>query len=347
MYTDVNLDKIPLVTPTGNVVFSSITNDSNIFYLLEELKIENCSKVYKYDDNFNYISETLLCYRYNNLYFNNSECIFYGTIKGDNLNIYKLDIYYELIGTIKLNPNTKYFGEILGISFNCCYDTIVVTYRNFILDYNKSGEVVNIISTRTSKFIYCLEIAPLRCIIEKRQSDQIFIISSDCGCINININERENPRSQTYSLSFKNKKIKFFTLFNDGNKSYVRRFAICLSDLPLCPYMCNLGDNSVCKDRYPACTCVVCKNDNTPCNNKCNLKNDDIEKSIANIENSISKILNSESLKIQKVLDEVCSVDDILMVNDSVLRTIKAIKELEEVLVKKLKVNRCDDYFDL
>lgn len=66
----------------------------------------------------------------------------------------------------------------------------------------------------------------------------------------------------------------------------------------------------------------------------CNKK---VIQSIANVENSLANILQSESNKIQKAIDDNVEIDKLLEVNHSVYETIENVTQLENILLTKLK----------
>ncbi len=79
--------------------------------------------------------------------------------------------------------------------------------------------------------------------------------------------------------------------------------------------------------------CGGCEGCNITCGN-CS----DIMDSIAHIENAMASILNAEGEKIQTVVKHAASVEQILQVNNTVARTIAELADLEQTLVKKLKL---------
>lgn len=68
----------------------------------------------------------------------------------------------------------------------------------------------------------------------------------------------------------------------------------------------------------------------------------DLIESVALQETGISHILNAEGEKIQKVLTLTKNSDEIIRVNDSVKRVIRAVENLEIILQKKLSVVECE-----
>jgi hypothetical protein len=75
------------------------------------------------------------------------------------------------------------------------------------------------------------------------------------------------------------------------------------------------------------------------CNNNCCPKDCSCEiiESIACIEKSIAKILNSESLKIKSAIDKADDINDLICINSSVKDIIYYVTILEFILSEKLK----------
>jgi len=92
------------------------------------------------------------------------------------------------------------------------------------------------------------------------------------------------------------------------------------------------------KKRKPCCaSCGCCKDkcgkeECCPAQSVCKL----IE-SVALQEAGLAHILNAEGEKLQKAVRLACTVDDLLCVNKSVVKTINSVTQLEQVLLAKLQ----------
>ncbi len=92
-----------------------------------------------------------------------------------------------------------------------------------------------------------------------------------------------------------------------------------------------------CRNRCCGCSgCFCCNRRGVTTKSSC----DQILESIACMENSLSKILSSESEKLQKILQISNDPDEILAVNESINTTIINIMHLEQVLYNKLQITK-------
>lgn len=215
---------------------------------------------------------------------------------------------------------------ITGISYNCCSDTLAVSFENTIVDVKKQNETSNIIFyARNGLITGVLSLSPgIIVTIERNQKQYIEIYShggeeTDCYCLGDHLSVRNlifDP-CQPYCVS---PKIEAFVL------KKIHYPFLCDLDIPFCTigFMPNRCNFEICKE----CCCEKSCKKKDPCA--------EIMESIAHVETALSHILNAEGEKLQKIISETDDIETILYVNREVNKTIINVTHLEQVLYSKL-----------
>ncbi len=254
--------------------------------------------------------------------------------------VFKLDCNMNEIDCIHIRE-VQAESVITGISYNCCNDTLMVSFTDTIIQVDKQCETCETIFSIENGWITAvLNLSPEIIITVTRDQKQYIEIHSHCGektacfCLDDKFTVKNlifNP-CQPHCMC---PQIEAFIL-----KNYCYPF-LCELQIPFealgfIPDRCNFEICGECCCEQP------CKKDDL-----CT----DIMESIAHIEAAISHILNAEGEKLQKIIAETDDIETILRVNREVNKTIIDATHLEHVLYAKLAalsdIDLCENSCDL
>lgn len=244
------------------------------------------------------------------------------------------------IDCIRLHGVERY-GAITGVSYNCCKNTLLVSFLCTVVEVGKCSEETKVIyTTREYWIIGVLSICPCMVLTVFRCNRCYIIIINPCGekigcfCVDgpsFPANLIFNPCASDCHKS----PIWAFVL-KKNCYPYLCSTDIRYEDLGFMPYCCN----------YEICEACCCDQEHHPSQDPCK----DIMESIALMETALSHILNAEGEKIQKVLAVTDDIDKIMCVNREVNKTIINATHLEHTLYAKLSAlpecGLCDDFCD-
>lgn len=284
----------------------------------------NCT-IIKLDRCYN-ISEKFYTKReYDCICYDWCEHIFWASSKNCFGKLFKLDCKMNEIDCIHL-CNIGCLGSITAISYNCCSNTLMLSFTCAIAEVNKNHKEIKVLYSNKRKWIMSiLSLCPG--IISVVLKDGKYYIEIYDECFNI-IKCYEVP----------DKIIIKSLVFNPCSFSCKAPYIYGLVLKRSCrPSICSCKTSKESLGFEPCrCNYNIC-NDCTGCN-PCDSTNacTDIMESIALVETALSHILNAEGEKIQKVLSMTDNIDKILCVNREVNKTIVNATHLEHILYAKL-----------
>ena len=245
------------------------------------------------------------------------------------------------IDCIPITGYQDHIGDITGISYDCCTNSLMISFGNCVVKTNKeNGHSILLYKSNYMQITSVLSLCPNLVISGVNNSDQyVYVLDTD-GTV-------ENSYPVSYENQIKNilfnpcvenddeTYLDFFAL-KKGCYPYIFRHHLLLNYLPFQPDQCN----------FNICDECCCTPDCTPdeCGDPCAL----ILESIALVEAGIAHILNCEGEKLQKVLSESSDINAILAVNKEINNTISNVSQLEYLLYLKLNAlvesGICDDF---
>lgn len=312
---DIN-KKINNFTFNGTYYYFTVKSSKEI--IKTNFNIKKCYKTCREYD--------CICYDYK------ENCFWASSLNCSNI-IFKLNCNMSEVDCIKINSYKTKCNVITGISYNCCKDSLLISFINCIFEIKKSNRAILKYNSKHMPISNILSICPclmITCIKNRKQHIFLFdncdkIIYSCIADCNMQIkNIIFNP-----CLTQINQPIIECLMLKNGCKPYMYIKQLYLNKLCFQPCRCNYN---ICKDD---CINPISNNEDA-CNNILN--------SIALIEASLSHILNSEGEKLQKILKSTNNIEEILCVNKEVNKSIINITQLEHVLYSKLIsiVDYCD-----
>ncbi|MEG0297799.1 MAG: hypothetical protein RR620_13845 [Clostridium sp.] len=287
--------------------------------------MESDCTIIKYNCKFKKVGSIQTSRKYNRLCYDYKSCCFWATSEACVAKIFKLDLCFQEIDYIEVINSLNLGNKPVGISFNCCSNSIVIAYPGGIVEVDKVTE--KFVVKYASKGLCLTGILSLcpgymvNMIKENKQYIYVFDdnykkikdypIKGDYVVKDIIFNPCEGDCGNLVFYSFIIKKKCY---------EYVAKTILNECDLGFTLCECNF---EVCK-RNPDIDCEV---KDPVC---------DIMESIALEQTALSHILNAEGEKIQKVIAVSDDLNKILEVNREVNKTIIHVTHLEQVLYQKL-----------
>ena len=281
-------------------------------------------EIIKTDSSFNIIECICTSREYDCICFNSADKCFLASCAGQFNVIYKLNSNMTEIDCISFE-DFKAEGCITGVSFNCCRNSIIVSYNTCIVEVNKCFGSVTVLYRASGMCINgVLSLCPVYIVIAvKNCQSHIYILDENGKVID----------SCCADCRFMLNDIIFDPCQTECGKIIIDFFAV---DKDKCPNLCR-WILPVCELNITICPCNFAF-DKKHCNDNCGGGDvcADILESIALVEASLAHILNAEGEKLQKVLSITDDLDEILCVNREINRTIINATHLEHTLYAKL-----------
>ncbi|MFV0314312.1 MAG: hypothetical protein ACK5I7_04320 [Anaerotignum sp.] len=258
-------------------------------------------------------------------YDQTSQC-FWATSKKQNNVVFKLNSNMCEIDYTQIIGYQDYLGDIVGVSYNCYTDGLVVSYANCILQCNKENGLSTLLyKSNYMQITSVMSLSPNVIFSGVRNNEQCIYVLDANG--NITLSQSMNYENHIQNIVFNpcvdnddNTYLDFFVL-KKGYYPYIFRCNVFLDALPAQPYECNFN---ICNE----CCCSA---------NECNADSRaSILESIAQVEAQIAHILNCEAEKMQKIISESSDLNVILVANREVNKTIANVSQLEYLLYLKL-----------
>ena len=287
--------------------YLAIAFDGCFYYLTMPKDIN----IYKFDRKFRPKGEIKGNKPFNGLCYDSSEDCFWATESTRHNIIYKLNNKLQEIDCIDFENTRCDYRQMLGISFDCVKNVLVVAFNNAICEISKTGEVLLIKSC--PHILNAAFIAPY-----------LVVVTSD-------------NKKQCISYYKGNELVKTEII-----PSVYRIRAIVYN-----PCILSLVILATKHCRYPRVICCPLELEtdcchNILCNKKCKPDSHgdkcNIIESVAKMETALSHILNAEGEKLQKAVKIAENVGELLEMNSSVHKTLMLATQLEHVLYAKLQV---------
>ena len=303
-------DKWPCYTlPTlNNKPYLAIAFDGCFYYLI----MPNDKSIYRFDIKFTSRGEFDGNRFFKGLCYDSLEECFWATAVNIHNKIFKLNRKLQEIDCITFENSRRDYRQMLGISFDCARNVLLVAFKDEIFEITKKGEAKQVIRNLCPYVLNVVSIAPYLAVA-------------------INDGERQNI------LYYKGDK-----LINTDSIPLEYRIRDIVYN-PCKPALMLLATKH-CKYPRVLCHSLRLKTDcchKTLCEKKC--KPDPPEdkcsiiKSVAMVEAALSHILNAEGEKLQRAVEIADSVGELLEVNQSIHKTLMLASQLEHILLAKLQ----------
>ncbi len=301
--------------------YNSCAFDGCFYYFT----IQCSSEIIKTNCSF-YINECFnTCREYDCISYDQTDHCFWATTKKHSNAVFKLNCNMCEIDCIPIHGYDNCAGDIMGISYNCCTNKLIIAFPNCILETNKqTGLSVLFYKSNEFQITSILSLCPGLIISILFNNDQYVLILDGEGTVRA---------STPFSYELRIKSILFnpcmennnnfyldFFVLKKGCYPYIYRYRLLLNQLPFQLCQCNfLICNECCCEEEHCCD---------PCAS--------ILHSIAQVESGIAKILDCEGKKLQKIIEESADIEVILGANKEVNKTICNASQLEYLLYLKL-----------
>ncbi len=264
---------------------------------------------------------TCLCY-------DSKECCFWASAKGWYNRIFKLDCQMREIDCLILAPCLEARGEIMGLSYCCCENSLLIGFAAWVVERKKNSEICLPRFRVEQGFLTgVLCISPGFLVTSIRGDAQYLDCVDACGKVQSSYCMEDGIviSSMVYQPSANCYEMATLGCLAIKKGIYPYLYELPLSDFELGFTPCN------CNTLSCGCCC-----DEQPCHPKqaCH----DVLESIALVEAALAHILNAEGEKLQKVLAESDDLDQIMYVNKEINRTIVSATHLEHLLYDKLSI---------
>lgn len=297
---------------------NSITCDESNYYCTSLCKYE----IIKLDKELNILNKYHTCRKYTCICYDYTEKCFWTSTKEYSNRVYKLDIYMNEVDCIVFSYK-KATGVITGISYECCNNSLVISYTGSILKLSKKS--------RRTKELYKSDNCPILGVLSI--NGWLLVTAFCCNRYKIIVLDNQCREEVEYLIDKSEKIVNllYCPCINDNCKTSVKGL-ILKNNCCFCLCCCCIDTS---KFRCPYC-CDDCECSNNNYNN--------LIESVALVETSLAHILNAEGEKLQKVIKESDDIDLLLCVNREVNKTIINATFLEQVLYHKLvQTNSCCD----
>lgn len=271
-------------------------------------------------EDFCLVGKIPTCRVYDCLCFDVESCCFWATVAGSARRLFQLDTRLREIGCRSLHHQME--GRITGLSYLSCDDNLLVAYPTALGIYEKSTEIFHPLPSVSGLVTAICAICPGYLVVSRRGKEQTLHIYFDNG---------EKISETTLSLEAAVQGICYnpchcatprldILLRERCCYSKITSLPLSIHDLGFQPCICNHKICQHCCDAPPSCTPI-----------------DDVLESIALVEAALSHILNAQGEELQKVVAECDNIEEMLVVNQEINKTITKVTHLEQVLYNKLE----------
>ncbi|MEG1583726.1 MAG: hypothetical protein RR131_06070 [Anaerovorax sp.] len=290
----------------------------------------NCCKILKYNRQFEPDGYFDTKRAYTCVCYDEGENCFWAA-DGCRGTLYKLDCHFQEIACMDIHDCDDYGAVVVGISYDCADDTLVVAFANTLVKIQKDQKKIIGVIKKSCKEWYTgiLSIAPYLLTIDTCSSSQRICLCTWEGAV---IKEFSAPQGFVIETII-------FSPWHHHEEESPYSFVLLGTKHGCWAYFlegilsCELFENGIHACNFELCN-KRCKPDPEP---SCHC--DDMIESIALMEASLAHILNAEGEKIQKILEiaeNAEDIDAILEVNKSVQQTLVNVTHLEIILYDKL-----------
>lgn len=313
---------IPITIGCGDGI-NHITFDGCAYFCT----IRNQCEIIKLDDCFRYQERFDTCRDYDCICYDWCEHCFWASSSSCYDKIFKLDCEMCEINCLKLR-DLDVHGAITGLSYQCCNNTLLVSFFSGVVEVDKCSETtISRYTPRRGCVMGVLSLCPgMVVIVLRNEKYEIEVLDA----------EGEKQKSVYLPGKIRVKSLMFSPcdcgppliqalVLKNCSYPYLYSYPVNFNDWGFAPCRCNYKICRACcpeKPCHPENACV------------------DLIESIALIEAALSHILNAEGEKIQKALEETHDIEKLICVNREVNKTIINVTHLEHVLYAKLSALR-------
>ncbi|MFI3230800.1 MAG: hypothetical protein R3Y29_04525 [bacterium] len=324
--------------------------DGSFYYFISN----NSNKIIQANSNLDVINIFTYEHIITSICYDSSDKCFWGAVKDFNNKLIAfnfVDNSFNLLNTLTLNPNLDTLNSscISSIRFNCSNNTLVVVYKQHILEIHKNGlDYKKIYYTSNGSIIDVLTISPNYLVLvdttdlysshQNKIYQKVYALDQNGKIFDyLDISDHIYVKSMVFNPCYTDVLGVFidYLIDDSNNLQYLCSKNIIFSNFEYTSYECNyeVCDNNYDTSRpHPRPPKPEPPTPKPPKPEAC----DDILESIALVEASIACVLNTESLKLKKVLEHSDDLDLILKTNKQINRTIISLTNLEQLLYNKL-----------
>lgn len=268
---------------------------------------------------------------YNCLCYDTKECCFWASAKGWYNRIFKLDCQMREIDCLTLAPCLEARGEIMGLSYCCCENSLMIAFAASVMERKKNSEVCQLRYQVEQGFLTGVLCISPGLLVTTIRGDAQYLDSVDAsGEVKSSYCMEDGIVVQSMVYQPSGHLHEMATLgclaMKRGTYPYLYEFPLSSFALGFAPCSCNaLLDGS---------HCCCCEGGACHPERACS----DVMESIALMEAALAHILNAEGEKLQKVLAESDNLEEIMCVNKEINRTIVNATHLEHLLYEKLSI---------
>lgn len=211
-----------------------------------------------------------------------------------------------------------HYGTISSLSYHCCHDSIYVACACGLLEYQVESGSCTPLPYGQGLLTATLALCPGYFTVTREKNRQTLSIFLEDGSL---LSETALPISPSVESLVYNPcgQIPRIDSLLSGCYPKISSQPVTSHDLGFEPCICNL---QACQNCCPACPSQAVT---------------DVLESIALMEASLAHILNAEGEKIQKIVAEATTGEEMIAVNSSVESMVQSVTQLEAVLCSKLE----------
>lgn len=322
--------------------FGGITFDGCFYYLV---KSETC-EIYQFDRDFKEFKSYSTGKRYAGICFDYSEKCFWAYDKDSYNRIYKLNNCFEETDSIEFE---NVYTPIKGISYNCGKNSLLIAYNDRVIEISKAGTRLCLyLKGRLGYYTGILSISPYHAVIwrDKYKQEIRFyntkgnLVSSYCVPF-----KKKIKAAMFYPLRSHDLPVTQITFLIEKECGELRVWHCKLTDRDIRLCCCNYWD-----DYLKLCECNTFhpKDKMSPYslsglyssygNTDKKIQNIwELVESAAHVGASLAYILNTEGEKLEKAIEIAVDINDLLLINRSVNRTLTNAANLEAAMFAKLE----------
>lgn len=301
---------------------------NNEYYFL----IPSINKVYRCNLGLSDFLSLEIEGKYKSVTYNKNEEVFYVIKENDYNSIFITDLHFKEIGLVKLSVNEKYKDNINDIYYDDLKKRIYITTDNYIYSITEDGyfikeeyEISNVGTITTTTMVRELD-GRTYPITKTVPIPNTYFTCCYALHNSLYIGYVKENASYLVRISFSGELLENNYIDSDIKINSIINVTDCINLLILSNnlynyiYVMNIKNNI---QEYSEC-------DWEQCHNK-------LLESVASVASSISRILNAESEKMKKVINESNDLEQVMEASNSVNKTIDNIASLEQIMLEKLE----------
>ena len=298
-----------------NKPYLAIAFDGCFYYLT----MPHCKGIFKFDTSFSPKGEYQANRCFHGLCYDSIEECFWATEITQYNKIFKLNGKLQEIDCISFDNHRCDYKQILGISFDCGNNVLLLAFHDAIVEVTKTGQGKPIIQGICPQVLNVAAVAPYVVVATKTKEKQAlhYYEAGNCGAVSWHLKKTEEIPSVYFirDIVYHPCQSALMVLAT----KHCRYPRVICHPVDLCVHGCHMA----------------------LCHKKCKPKAPDdkssIIQSVAHMETALSHILNAEGEKLQKAVELAGSVEELLAINQSIQKTLMLSAQLEQILYAKLQ----------